>query len=144
MPRATAEHVARLPPVSVLFAALLGYNPVRSLLGPSGVLAKLPHADASALVGRSFFPHLISAPFTSGLHLVFDFSVAACLVAAAASWLRGGKYHYADARPPARGSTAPIEEAPRLPLLASAGSVVDPAPLAGNGAAAAHRGSNRS
>lgn len=70
VPRSTVEHVAHLPPVSVLFAAFLGYNAVRSLLCPSGVLAKL-HADASTILGGSFFPHLISAPFTSGLHLAF-------------------------------------------------------------------------
>jgi MFS family permease len=138
VPRATAEHVTHLPPVSVLFAAFLGYNPVQSLLGPSGVLAKLSHANASALVGHSFFPHLISGPFTSGLHLAFDFSVAACLVAAAASWLRGGKYHYADSPPVAESSAAPLEKkAPEPVLLVSAGSVDGAAPAAGNGTAVA-------
>jgi MFS family permease len=137
VPRATAEQVAHLPPVSVLFAAFLGYNPVQSLLGPSGVLAKLSHANASALVGRSFFPHLISGPFTSGLHLAFDFSLAACLVAAAASWLRGGKYHYAESPPLAVGSAAPLDQKATEPvLLVSAGSVNGVAPAAGNGTAA--------
>ena len=139
VPRAIALHVAHLPPVSVLFAAFLGYNPVRSLLGPSGVLAKLPHTDAAALVGRSFFPHLISAPFSGGLHLAFDFSLAACLVAAAASWLRGTKYHYAESPAMARGSAAPFDE-PRLPaLLAPVGSVYGAAPAAGDGTAATIR-----
>ena len=137
VPRATAEHVAHLPPVSVLFAAFLGYNPVRSLLGPSGVLAKLSHANASALVGHSFFPHLISQPFTSGLHLAFDFSVAACLVAAAASWLRGAKYHYVESPPVAGSSVEPLEATPQPVLLASAGSVDGAAPAAGNGTAVA-------
>jgi len=141
VPRATAEHVAHLPPVSVLFAAFLGYNPVRSLLGPTGVLAKLSHANASALVGRSFFPHLISAPFSSGLHLAFDFSLAACLVAATASWLRGGRYHYAEsptlAPTLAVGSAALLYEKPSEQVLAvSAGAVGGVAPATGNGAAA--------
>ena len=34
VPPATAAHVAHLPPVSVLFAAFLGYDPVRTLIGP--------------------------------------------------------------------------------------------------------------
>src|ERR1044072_9923049 len=34
VPAATAEHVAALPPVSILFAAFLGYNPIAQLLGP--------------------------------------------------------------------------------------------------------------
>ena len=31
-------------------------------------------------------------PFHNGLHAAFDFAIVACLVAAAASWLRGGRY----------------------------------------------------
>jgi hypothetical protein len=46
------------------------------------------------LEGRSFFPHLISAPFASGLAEAFTFAVVACLIAALASWLRGSKYHH--------------------------------------------------
>jgi MFS family permease len=86
---AVANHVARLPPVSVLFAAFLGYDPVRQLIG-SGVIGHLPAADQAALTGHSFFPHLISAPFHSGLREAFFFATGACLVAAAASWSRGG------------------------------------------------------
>src|SRR6202011_2238351 len=33
VPAATATHVAHLPPVSILFAAFLGYNPIEHLLG---------------------------------------------------------------------------------------------------------------
>jgi MFS family permease len=88
---AVARHVAHLPPVSTLFAAFLGYNPIHHLLGAS-VLAHLPPARAAVLQGRSFFPHLISAPFRKGLDAGFDFGVIACLIAAAASWTRGGRY----------------------------------------------------
>ena len=85
-----ATRVSHLPPVSVLFAAFLGYNPAKELIGPH-VLAKLPNRDAAAIRGRGFFPHLISAPFHSGLDEAFAFAVAACLVAALASWSRGGR-----------------------------------------------------
>jgi MFS family permease len=88
VPASTAARVSKLPPVSVLFAAFLGYNPARSLLGPH-VLAKLPPHDAATIAGRSFFPKLIAGPFHSGLHEAFAFAVAACLVAAVASWSRG-------------------------------------------------------
>ena len=51
---ATAHRVAALPPVSILFAAFLGYNPVEHLLGPQA-LAALPAHDQAALTGtRSF------------------------------------------------------------------------------------------
>ncbi len=56
------------------------------------------------VTGRSFFPHLISSPFSSGLHEAFLFAIVACLVAAAASLLRGGMYHHGDPLP-ARGSS---------------------------------------
>jgi len=89
--QAQAQLVAGLPPVSVLFASLLGYNPIGSLLGPAAI-GHLPAGDAAYLTGRSFFPSLISGPFHDGLVVAFGFAIAACLVAAAASWMRGKKY----------------------------------------------------
>jgi MFS family permease len=88
---ATAARVGHLPPVSVLFAAFLGYNPIRSLVG-GRVLAHLSSAHRAALLGHSFFPKLIAAPFHSGLTEAFVFAAVACLVAAAASWSRGKRY----------------------------------------------------
>jgi MFS family permease len=90
-----AARISELPPVASLFAAFLGYNPVEHLLGPH-VLNSLPHAQAATLTGRSFFPQLMSGPFAEALGAAFTFSAIACLVAAAASWLRGGKYHWSE------------------------------------------------
>ena len=95
LPHAAAARVGALPPVSIMFAALLGYNPIRTLLGHA--LTRLPASHAAFLTGHRFFPSLISAPFEHGLAIAFGFAVAACLVAAVASLLRGGKYvHGAD------------------------------------------------
>ena len=91
VPLADAQRAAHLPPVSTLFAAFLGYNPVQHLVG-AGTLASLPAHSQQVLLGHSFFPSLISAPFKHGLDAAFDFAVLACLVAAGTSWLRGGKY----------------------------------------------------
>jgi EmrB/QacA subfamily drug resistance transporter len=103
----TARTAAHLPPVSILFAAFLGYNPVAQLLGSH--VASLSPAAHAALVGRAFFPHLISEPFRSGLHEAFLFAIIACLVAAAASLARGGRYHSTDEPAPARpGATVLI------------------------------------
>jgi hypothetical protein len=102
IPGAQASRIAHLPPVASLFAAFLGYNPIQRLLGP--LLHHLPAAQAAALTGRSFFPRLMGAPFSDALAAAFTFSFIACLIAAGASWLRGGKYHYSDepdAAPPA-------------------------------------------
>ena len=90
VPAAVAHRLAGLPPISYLFASFLGYNPLQTLLGP--ILGQLPPADAARLTGRTFFPSLISGPFQHGLVLVLSFSIAASLVAAAASALRGGRY----------------------------------------------------
>jgi hypothetical protein len=90
VPPADAARVAALPPVSIMFAALLGYNPVQTLLGHA--LSRLPASHAAYLTGHTFFPSLISAPFSHGLAVAFDFAIVACLVAAVASLLRGGKY----------------------------------------------------
>jgi MFS family permease len=95
VPAATATRISHLPPVSTLFAAFLGYNPIKSLLG-THLLGSLPHAQATVLTGRGFFPHLISAPFSSALFAAFTFAAAACLIAALASLLRGGKYAHDD------------------------------------------------
>ncbi|GAA3774232.1 MFS transporter [Microbacterium kribbense] len=96
VPAAAAAKVAALPPVSVLFASLLGYNPVQTLLGP-GILSQLPAANAHYLTGQAFFPSLISGPFSDGLVVAFGFAIVACVVAAIASALRGGKFVYVDA-----------------------------------------------
>jgi MFS family permease len=95
VPAADARRIADLPPVASLFAAFLGYNPVQKLLGP--LLAHLPHAQAAVLTGRSFFPRLMSPPFAGALSAAFTFSFIACLVAAGASWLRGGRYVHGEA-----------------------------------------------
>ncbi|MFD7899713.1 MFS transporter [Streptomyces sp. NPDC059743] len=95
VPAADAARVAALPPVGVLFASLLGYNPVQTLLGPQ-VLAQLPAGHAHYLTGRAFFPALISQPFADGLSVAFNFAIVACLVAAFASLLRGGRYIHED------------------------------------------------
>ena len=92
---ATAHSASNVPPVSILFAAFLGYNPIEHLVGPH-VLGSLSAPNHAALTGRSFFPHLISGPFGTGLHEAFLFAIVACLIAAAASLMRGGNYHHAD------------------------------------------------
>jgi MFS family permease len=95
VPQQMASGLAHMPPTGYLFAAFLGYNPLKMLLGPA--LALLPKADVAALVGHSFFPRLISAPFTTGLREVLTFSVIMCLIAAGASWMRGRKFVHAEA-----------------------------------------------
>ena len=87
VPAATAAPISHLPPIGVLFSSFLGYNPMQQLLGP--LLHQLTPAHASYVAGREFFPHLITAPFHSGLRVAFGFAIAANVIAAIASALTG-------------------------------------------------------
>jgi hypothetical protein len=95
IPTAVAQQVAAAPPVSSLFAAFLGYNPIQQLI-PAAVLSALPAQAAANLTGNQFFPNLISAPFKQGLSITFILSIIAYLIAALASWLRGGRYVHGE------------------------------------------------
>jgi MFS family permease len=96
---AVANQVAATPPVGSLFAAFLGYNPVASILGPTGVLKSLSTSNAGALTGKTFFPQLISQPFHSGLVIVFIAAAVMSLVGAVASLSAGGKYIHLETSP---------------------------------------------
>ena len=91
VPHAVAQHVGNLPPVSILFAAFLGYNPIQTLVGPQ-VLDHLSAPNRATLTGHSFFSNLISVPFHSGLTEAFIFAAIVCLIAAATSWSRGARF----------------------------------------------------
>jgi MFS family permease len=95
VPSAIANRAAHLPPVSTLFAAFLGYNPIEHLIGAS-TLNHLSAGQQKVLLGHGFFPGLITAPFRAGLHAALDFAIAASVLAAAASWSRGARYVHAD------------------------------------------------
>jgi MFS family permease len=87
VPAGTADQIAGLPPVGSLFAAFLGYNPIRELLGPD-VLARLSPEHASNLVGKTYFPQLISGPLHDGLVVVFCAAAAMCALGAVLSLVR--------------------------------------------------------
>jgi MFS family permease len=113
VPHGIAHQVSTLPPVSSLFAAVLGVNPLQHLLASSHVLSSLPAANRQAIIGREFFPHLISGPFHQGLTIVFAVSTGLALLAAFASLLRGGRDLQAEAAPSIK---RPMEESPELTL----------------------------
>ncbi|MGO9029510.1 MAG: MFS transporter [Acidimicrobiales bacterium] len=100
VPAATAGKVAALPAVATLFAAFLGFNPIRELLG-SHVLNHIGAAHAAVLTGKSFFPTIVSGPFHHGLEIAFTASAVLCATAAIFSWRAGD----------CRESAADIEEA---------------------------------
>ncbi len=91
LPAGISRQISSGPPIGYLFAAMLGYNPLKTLLGPA-VLHKIPASAAAKLTGHSFFPSLMAGPFKHGLTIIFLFAAAMSLIAAAASWMRGERY----------------------------------------------------
>ena len=150
VPTSVATQVSHLPPVSTMFAALLGYNPVKNLLTPSGVLSRLSASHAATLTGRQFFPHLISAPFHHGLVIVFTAAAIMSVTGALVSLLRGKQFYWVDevplateaaAAPVATGPAVAAPPAPTSPAISPNGLALSPAnrdstPVAGDSAAA--------
>ena len=99
IPPAVAMHTAGLPPTGALFAAFLGYNPMKQLL-PAAVLANLPAFNRNLILGKEFFPSLMAPAFMASLRITFYGAAAMSLVAAIASMIRGETYiHDSDEAP---------------------------------------------
>ena len=109
VPANIAAQVGNTPPVGSLFAAFLGYNPIQSLLTPTGILTS-PHVDAATLTGKEFFPQLISGPFHDGLVVVFIAAAVMSVIGAVASFLGGAKYVHEEAVAPQRQAAEEGEE----------------------------------
>jgi len=91
IPLGVASHASTLPPTGALFAAFLGYNPMRQLLSPE-VLANLPQKTAALVLGTRFFPSLMAPAFLASMRATFYGAAGLSLAAAVVSFLRGKKY----------------------------------------------------
>ena len=111
VPAAVAHRVASLPPVGTLFAAFLGYNPMRTLLGPHVLEPTSARPTRRRVTGKSFFPSLISGPFHHGLVIAFLASAGLCAAAGVASFWAGNQHE-------ARGSAWPGPAPPTAPPAA--------------------------
>lgn len=109
LPSAAARGISHLPPIGVLFAAFLGYNPMRSVIPPV-VAQHLSMQTQAVIFGRQFFPHLILPAFMNGLRDAFYVSAAVALIAAIASLLRGERYIYGQ-----ESVSSPRPRQPRRP-----------------------------
>ncbi|MFI5258322.1 MAG: MFS transporter [Candidatus Limnocylindrales bacterium] len=123
VPAADASQISHLPPVASLFAALLGYNPMAALLPPQ-VLHSLPASQAAILTSKEFFPQLIAAPLQAGLAIVFAAAGLMALVAAWASWLRGGLYIHDESAAVSSPSRVRPSSPAKTPATENAGAVV--------------------
>jgi hypothetical protein len=98
-----AKQASSLPPVATLFAAFLGYNPIKTLLGPH--LHAVSAHQQHVLLGHTFFPSVISGPFASALTSAFTFGLVACVIAALASLVPAKGQPWFG-----RGSGEPVDE----------------------------------
>ena len=135
VPASQAATVAHLPPVAMLFATFLGYNPIKSLLGPA--LHLMPAATARTVTSTAFFPHVVSGPFHDALRLTFGVAAVLMLLATVAC---------AATRPRPTGAVAQAPVSPgqtaRGPMKRRAGRR-GPAGSAGAALAAAGQGGGR-
>ncbi len=83
-----ALSASKIPPTAALFAAFLGYNPLKTLL-PQSLLSNLTTTQQNAIIGTAFFPMLVSKSFTQSIKIVLYFAAALSLLAAIASAFRG-------------------------------------------------------
>jgi len=120
VPAAAADRIANVPPVGSLFAAFLGYNPIATLLGPTGILKALPQPDSAALTGKEFFPNLISGPFHDGLVIVFLAAALMSVIGAVASFVGGKKFVFADDEEAKQASAAADATASDAPAARAA------------------------
>lgn len=85
-----------IPATSALFSALLGYNPVGSLLAnlPAPIITSIPPSTLSTLTGTTWFPSTFATAFMPSLQISFYMGALLTGTAAVLSALRGDKYSH--------------------------------------------------
>jgi hypothetical protein len=135
VPASSAAVLSHVPPLGYVFAAFLGYNPLKTLLGPA-VLSHLSAVQAARLTSRAFFPQLIGPAFVGSLSIILGVAVVMSLIAAVASAFRGGKFVHVDEESqaqrhiarggrhhaPAASSAAPAASSSAAPAAAASGA----------------------
>jgi MFS family permease len=91
----TATLASNISPTGALFAAFLGYNPLKTLI-PAPVFGNLTASQQSAITSTGFFPQLISPPFAQGIKTVLYLAIVMSIIAAIASSLRGKRSVYGE------------------------------------------------
>lgn len=93
-----APYFTNIPPTSALFSAFLGYNPVQTIIVQSGLTVS--SGLFQTLTSNTWFPNAIASAFMGALHMAFFIGMGLALIAAVASYLRGGIYIYDEVASP--------------------------------------------
>ncbi|MDG4826648.1 MFS transporter [Asanoa sp. WMMD1127] len=134
VPPDAVSSVVAVPPVSVMFAAFLGTNPIGTLLDQAGVTAQVPPSTLAHLTGGTFLPGVLSGPFHDGLIVVFILAAVLAAAGAVVSLFRGGVYIHADST--AGGSSDGPVVGPDSSVAASSGTGAGGGSPSANGRAA--------
>ena len=105
--------MSAIPPTGSLFAAFLGYNPVRTILAavPKSVVAAISPATIGILTGMTWFPITFAQAFMPSLRISFYIGAAVALTGALLSAMRGSKYLYKiDGQNPEKPAELPEPE----------------------------------
>jgi hypothetical protein len=97
-PEVVAADVGRIPPTTALFAAFLGYNPVKTILAqlPANDTGHLSNQTISTITGNSWFPNAIAPSFLQSMDSAFYIGAVLSFLAAVASMLRGKRYVHGE------------------------------------------------
>jgi MFS family permease len=90
------QALAGISPAGILFAAFLGYNPMRSVLGSlsSSVVHSIGGSMITTLESTTWFPTVVGPPFMSALKLSFFICAIVAVIASVVAALRGKTYIY--------------------------------------------------
>ncbi|BFH73809.1 MFS transporter [Sulfurisphaera javensis] len=86
-----APIMSKIPPTAALFAAFLGYDPIKTILAqlPSSLVNSISPSALATITGKYWFPTVIAPAFMDSLKIAFYFSAALVFIAAIISALRG-------------------------------------------------------
>ncbi len=88
-----APALSNIPPSGALFAALLGYNPVNTIITalPPEYISNIPSSTLSTLTSTTWFPSAFANAFIPSIQISFIIGAIICITAAVLSALRGNK-----------------------------------------------------
>ncbi|WP_069807509.1 MFS transporter [Vulcanisaeta thermophila] len=87
VPASDAMRLISIPPVHALFAAFLGYDPIKTLVAQAGI--SLPASVMSNIDKLSFFPSAIAPAMALGFYYAYHAAAVLAIVAAVFSYMRG-------------------------------------------------------
>ncbi|PYB68081.1 MFS transporter [Thermoplasma sp. Kam2015] len=87
-------YLTKLPPTSALFAAFLGYDPVRTMLSylPPSLTASISPSAINAMESRTWFPYALAPALMNSLSVSFYIGAGLSVFAALLSAFRGKRY----------------------------------------------------